>query len=292
MRRACAGEADEQARARAAFPRGLVQPEGAWRFSLDALLLAGFAARLLEERAAGRVARSRPGASAPAQPRPCAALELGAGCGAALLGLALRRPELTGLGLEREPALVAAARDNADRLGLAERLRFRIADIGVAATGEPGDAGRDMVLANPPWGLPGHGRRSPRPLREAALRGEGDALALFARAAARLLRHHGDFCLVTAADTLVRLCAALDAAGLGLRRILPVRPLAGRPARRLLVLARKGAAHEPRLLAPLTLHRAAPAHEGSSPRWTAAARAFCPWLAAGAEARGGSEAQP
>ncbi len=266
------------------FPRGLLQPEGAYRFGLDALLLAAFAARTLRERAAGGRASGK------ARPRRVA--ELGTGCGAALLGVALRCPDARCLGLEREPALLRAAAANAQALGLADRVSFHMADLAAPAAwpGRLGEEGpQDLVLANPPWGLPGRGRPSPSRLREAALRGteadgnggDGDALPVFCAAAARLLRHRGAFCCIVAAGALTRICAALDGARLGLRRGLPLRSRTRAPSSRLLLLAQKGAAADVQLLAPLTLHgrATAPAGSGDSPAWTRAALAFCPWLA-------------
>ena len=73
--------------ARQLFPRGLEQPEGSLRFGADALLLAAFAARYVESLNASRQAH-------------LTAAELGCGCGAALLGLALRCAGITGLGLD------------------------------------------------------------------------------------------------------------------------------------------------------------------------------------------------
>lgn len=247
------------------FPRGLVQPEGAYRFGLEALLLAAFAARTLRRhRCAGG---------------ECAVAELGSGCGAALLGVALQLPRAMCLGIEREGVLVEAARANAETLGLSGRVRFLVADV---AARLPEEGPQDVVLANPPWGLPGSGRRSPSALREAALRGEvHDAFPVFCAATHRLLRHKGLFCCIVPAPALTRICAALERAHLGLRRILPLRPHSGESAHRLLLLAQKGASAEPELCAPLTLHRRG---AGSGPAWTRAALAFCPWLAAQAAA--------
>ncbi|WP_241159579.1 N-6 DNA methylase [Desulfovibrio sp. ZJ200] len=268
--------------ARARFPRGLAQPVGALRFGLDALLLAAFAAGQCQSRV-------KNGGNAPA-PGLCGA-ELGCGCGAALLGLALRCPELTGLGLEREAELLRAARQNVAALGCQERLRFARVDIAdraalrqsVAVEGFRAGA-LDLVLANPPYGLPGRGRASPSSLRERALRGPA-ALTDFCRAAAELLRHHGRFFCIFDARQLPRLCAELDRARLGLRRILPVRARSSAPALRILVEARKNAAPDLRLESPLTLHgakaRRATKTGAQAAIWSAQALRFCPWLAAG-----------
>lgn len=182
------------------YPHGLVQPSGAWRFGLDALLLGGLygtaAAGLAG--AAGYLCRG-------------AGLRLRA----ALLGAALACPRVRGLGLEREVALTAAATENIVRLGLSARLAVRCLDVGdaVALRGLPGPdslqnsanwsgpgggalCGRaDAVLANPPYDRAG--RPSPDPLRERALRSaDGQALEAFCRAAGLLLRHKGAFFLL------------------------------------------------------------------------------------------------
>lgn len=275
--------------ARQFFPRGLEQPDGSLRFGADALLLAAFAARYVESLNTSRQAH-------------LTAAELGCGCGAALLGLALRCPGVTGLGLDREAPLVQAATANAARLGLTERLRFAEADLAdrkrmseLAGTTGVSHAGKvDLVLANPPYGVAG--RPSSRSMRERALRGAQSeesreyVLQLFCRAAAALLRHQGCFCCIYDAPALPQLCAALNDAGLGLRLLLPVRTYRAKPALRILALARKHAAHETVIETPLTLHTGASINDrpGTSkvaggghggPRWSAQALRFCPWLA-------------
>ena len=271
--------------ARQLFPRGLEQPEGSLRFGADALLLAAFAARHVESLNTPRQAH-------------LTAAELGCGCGAALLGLALRCPGVTGLGLDREAPLVQAATANAARLGLTERLRFAEADLAdrkLLPDQAVSHAGKfDLVLANPPYGVAG--RPSSRSMRERALRGaQGEesreyVLQLFCRAAAALLRHQGCFCCIYDAPALPQLCAALSDAGLGLRLLLPVRTHSAKPALRILALARKNAAHETVIETPLTLHTGGSINDrqGASkvaggghggPRWSAQALRFCPWLA-------------
>lgn len=254
------------------FPHGLRQPEGSYRFGLEALMLAAFAVQTLR------------GRKMPAQ-RETAVAELGSGCGAALLGVALAQPSARCIGLEREAILVEAARANAHALGLAGRVRFCLTDAAKAKAEDFGP--QDLVLANPPWALrERRGRASPSVLREAALctgeEDDADAFPVFCAAAARLLRHRGAFCAIAPVAALSRICGALECARLGLRRILPLRPQRQKAAHRLLLLAQKDAASEPQLLAPLTLQASCQSSaqaSGSAWRWTAQALAFCPWLA-------------
>ena len=252
------------------YPHGLVQPSGGLRFGLDALLLAAFTAQRL--------------LAWPGQ-RDIFAVELGCGCGAALLGAALACPRVRGLGLEREVALTAAATENIVRLGLSARLAVRCLDVGdaVALRGLPGPdslqnsanwsgpgggalCGRaDAVLANPPYERAG--RPSPDPLRERALRSaDGQALEAFCRAAGLLLRHKGHFFCCYDARALGRLCRALHTAGLGLRLALPVRAHPADPALLVLAAAQKGAADDLRLEAPLTLHAGRGPVRATAPR--------------------------
>lgn len=201
----------------------------------------------------------------------------------------VRRP-LCALGLERDAALCAAARDNARLLGLDAVCRFRQGDLAdTHFLRRCGENSFQLVLANPPYAVPGSGRPSPSPRREAALRGTGplpvapssaltetlppDALDVFCRAARRLLRHHGLFCCIFPAADLPRLLEALARERLGCRRILPLCPRSGEAAKRILVLARKDAAAHCLLEAPL------PLHDGQG--WSREALAFCPWLGAG-----------
>lgn len=246
------------ASARNAFPRGLWQPAGAYRFGADALLLGAFAAQI------GASAGRRRGG------RQLAA-EVGSGCGAAIFVYALMRANAIGVGLEREEKLTQAARYNAMLLGLGHRLGFMQCDVGNARDKLRTLAGKmDLALANPPWHAQGAGRQPLRKLRQGAL--HGNALAVFCNAARLLLRWHGHFCLILRPEMLCAACAALAQCQLGLKTILPLCAHAGEAASRLLLMARKEAAAAPALLPMLALHEA----DGA---FTQAALEFCPYLA-------------
>lgn len=281
------------------FPRGLRQPEGSFRFSADALLLASFLA-LPPGREAGNIA------------------DLGTGCGVAALAMLLRHPLAKAVGLERQGPLAAAAAENARVLGLHERMRVLEGDLrllckggggkkpgtsrtdaarqargGLSAIGAEEAAGEmaygvvplhtararlanscDIALANPPYRVRGNGRLPREGARQEAFFGEADALDVFCRAAAFCLRDRGRFGVIFPAGRLPDLCLALQGAGLRVRRILPVQTFAGAAARFALVEAQKGSRGMAELLPPLALH----ARQEGKTVFTTEALAFCPWL--------------
>ncbi|GIL40335.1 peptide chain release factor N(5)-glutamine methyltransferase [Roseiterribacter gracilis] len=73
-------------------------------------------------------------------------LDLGTGTGAILLALLTELPNATGLGIDRAPGAVATATENAQRLGLDGRTRFRNGDWGKGI-----DERFDLIVSNPPY---------------------------------------------------------------------------------------------------------------------------------------------
>ena len=208
--------------ARHQFPAGLHQPEGSFRFSMDALLLARFGLECLAGlQKHGHVLRFA---------------DLGAGCGVVGLALLLwSKAPLHGVGIEREACLAEAARINARRLGL--EANYAVACGDVAETARHSGLCRRMrlVLANPPWLLSGRCRVSPSALRRAALIGDESTLPRFMEAAATLLEENGRLALVTAMERYDDTLAALHGAGLFPYRLCRIATRAGAPARRLLL---------------------------------------------------------
>ena len=99
------------AEARRAFPAGLEQPEGSFRFSVDALLLAAFAA----SRTTDVTIRF---------------IDLGTGCG--VVGLAyllLKRNICQGFGMDCNPELIAAAQNNTAKLGFSDRFALHTGEL-------------------------------------------------------------------------------------------------------------------------------------------------------------------
>lgn len=197
-------------------------------------------------------------------------MEAGTGAGAALLCLLARVPGVSGIGVERDPALAELARQNAAANGLAD-LSVVTGDLLEAPAGAP----VDHAMANPPW----HGADSTAaadPGRDAAKRGRPGLLAAWAGALGRRLRHRGTLTLIVPARAAAEALAALEAAGCGGLALLPLWPAAGIEARIVLVRGVRGGRGGSRVLAGLVLHeRAAPDGAGSAPgqRFTAAAEA-------------------
>lgn len=221
--------------ARELFPSGLEQPEGSFRFSLDALLLAEFAAECLPE--CGTVA------------------DLGTGCGVAALALLLSCPGWTAAGLEIQPELVQAAQRNVCRLGLEDRMFVHEGDVsdssalkqtreallglcGVSAGNVDALPLFDAVLCNPPWRLAEAGRVPPSTLRRVALFGTEQTLPEFFRAADALLTTRGTLIAVCGAERLADALAALPER-LHAERLRLVFTRKSAPATFVLLLARK-----------------------------------------------------
>ncbi len=206
--------------ARAAFPRGLMQP-GGYCFTGDSLLLAGF----------------------PAPGRARRVLDLGAGCGVVGFAFLLAHPDcaasLTALDISAE--MVAASQENARRLGFADRFSVIEADVANLPDLSGLQAGSsDLCLLNPPYRVAGTGRRSPHPGRATA-REEGTAtLADFLAAASRLLAPKGRLALCLPPVRLPELFASLTACGLEPKRLQHVHPKSEAPCRLCLVEAFKG----------------------------------------------------
>jgi tRNA1(Val) A37 N6-methylase TrmN6 len=176
----------------------------------------------------------------------------GAGVGAAGLALAKRVDQLRVTLAEIDPALAALAAENAQRNGLANRATATVLDIAAparafAAVGlQPGSATR--VLMNPPFNDPSRLKASPDLGRRVAHVAPPKTLAVWLRAASRLLMARGVVTLIWRADDLTEVLRALET-GFGGVAVMPVYPRQDAPAIRVLVHAAKGS-HAPLALYP------------------------------------------
>lgn len=216
----------------------LLQPGKGYRFAVDSLLVADF----LAQEEAGRDLQTRLG------------LDLGTGCGVVALAVWFRLAGVTLVGVEIQPRLAALAALNVVRNGAADRVTICNAD-GRARTAPFKSESFDFVVSNPPFRPVGRGRASPDAERERALSERDCNLEDLSTACARLLRTNGRAVVIHAAPRVFELQAVFAARGLAVEKIRFVHPHAGRPARRVLVMAVKTPAHRaPEILDPLVMH--------------------------------------
>ena len=174
------------------------------------------------------------------------------GCGTGLLGLLLlqRQGELKVTGLDIQPEAVRLGELAASENHLAGRLAFRLEDLRKTAL----PAGSfDLVISNPPYFSPSAGLPPKGEARRSARTEETCALEDACRAAARLLRWGGSFCLVHKPERLADLVCALRREGLEPKRL---RPACVRPERApclILLEARRGGRPGLRIEPPLVL---------------------------------------
>ena len=205
-------------------------------------------------------------------------LEGGSGAGAALLCLAARVAGIRGIGVERDPALVALAARNAAANGWHE-LDFMAADIaGPQRVGlshaDPSDAEPleiapsvisalkidpldiglfDHGLANPPY-HPALGTASPDVARDVARRARPGLFAVWATWMGQRLRPRGTLTWIVTAAALPECIAALTQAGCAPSALLPLWPRVGREAKLVLIRGVKGGRGGFRVLPGLILH--------------------------------------
>ncbi len=201
----------------------LLQPSQGYRAGIDAVLLA--AAAPLD---AGRAAR---------------VLDCGAGVGTVGLSVAVRVPDAEVVLLEREPRLVALAKENIARNDLAGRV-----SVVEGAVGDPAVelATRGLapesfthVLANPPFHVDAHGTASGEPLKAGAHAMASAGLLDWARFMARMTQAGGSATLIHKAEAIGRILAALEGR-FGALKVLPIHPRRGEPAIRVIVQGLKG----------------------------------------------------
>lgn len=250
------GDPSPYMEARRAFPAGLEQPAGSFRFSVDALLLAAFAANRTEN-VTDRF------------------IDLGTGCG--IVGLAyllLKRNNSQGIGIDCTFELIKAARKNAARLGFSDQFipcAGELADTRFLEKLRTETSPVRLIMANPPWRLIGSGRLPATEARRKALFGDKDTFPLFASAASFLLDEGGRFACIISPDRLHDMLAALCETGLSPYLLQFIHKQKNTPATFVLIEARKGTHAETHVAEPVALY-------ASGGFFTLESLAFCPFL--------------
>ncbi|ABI77113.1 conserved hypothetical protein [Hyphomonas neptunium ATCC 15444] len=177
-------------------------------------------------------------------------LELGCGCGGALLPAAYRMPGVSFTGLEVSRSVSDMSRKGAALNGFGPRVTIENTEASEWVKSHENRF--DAVFANPPYFEPG----------KISEPGEGKASAYietlslegWIKAMLHAAKPRAPVILVHRAAELARLLAQLDRQA-GEITVLPVASKAGEPARRVLVRARKGLKRGPlTLLPPLITH--------------------------------------
>ncbi|MBW1723354.1 MAG: methyltransferase [Deltaproteobacteria bacterium] len=204
----------------------LIQSRNGYRFSIDAVLLAGFVT-------------SKPGE---------VIVDLGTGCGVIPLMLLLTRSISYAVGVEIQPDLADQARRNALLNGYGERMAVVLGDARHVPI-RPLSA--DIVLCNPPYRKRDSGRISTD--RERAIARHEIKLSLddILEAARMLLRPRGRFAMVYPAFRLVDMLVRMRAFGLEPKRIQVVYPEPETDSKLVLVEAVPGGGVGVRILPPL-----------------------------------------
>ncbi len=210
------------------------QPARGYRVNVDTLLLAAAAHPLAGM--GGERAR---------------VVEIGCGVGAALIALAARcepARSVEFVGIERDPRFAALARENVALNGQSHRIEIRQADAL-----DPAETFGlfDYILFNPPYDAEGEGRAPSQARRGAyiAERPIGDWIKIWSNR----MRANARMTLIHRAHRLGAILEALEGR-LGGIAVLPIRPCHNKPARRVLVQARKGSRAPLEILKGLDLH--------------------------------------
>lgn len=210
-----------------------VRGEGGFPLGTDAVLLADFAVR-------GSVR--------------CFA-DLGCGAGVILVLLAQAFPQAQGFGIEIQPEAAETARENAALNGVADRCEIRAGDLREASD-LPEAGAFDLVAANPPYFPVGSGYSAPEGSHRAAREERFCTLDDLCRAAARLTRWGGRFCVVHRPERLSELFVTLTRHGLEPKRLREVCRMAGDAPSLVLVEAQRGAKPGLTIEQPLALYAA------------------------------------
>lgn len=180
-------------------------------------------------------------------------LDIGCGVGAASLCLAVRVPGCRIVGIDRQRDLVRLASDNIALNDLSARVSVMAGDLlHPPPRLEPGSF--SQVMANPPFLKAEEATSSPDPAKaEASVEGEAD-LGAWVRFALAMAGNRGGITFIHRGDRLGQLLAELSGRA-GEIVVFPLWSSEGKPAKRIIVHARKGSAAPLRLMPGLMLHR-------------------------------------
>jgi tRNA1(Val) A37 N6-methylase TrmN6 len=183
-------------------------------------------------------------------------MEAGCGVGAASIAVAIRNENITLLGVERETNIVEVARENVALNAMMHRIEIASGD----ALDKKANYGVfDGVFFNPPFDADGDGAAPAETRRHAYI--TDASIDVWIATLADRLKGGAALTLIHRAAKLPEILAALEGR-LGGVEVIPIRPRAEEPAKRVIVRARKGSR------APLRLLRGIDLHDASGAKYT------------------------
>jgi len=206
----------------------IIQPRHGYRFSVDPLLLADFAAVRRGERC----------------------VDLGTGCGVIALLLARLGGDCSVTGIEFQQVMADIAARNVLLNDLAQRVEIVEEDVVSLKSHFPVDS-FDLVVSNPPYRRPGTGKVSPRAGRDDSRHESTATLADFLAAAKYLVKPSGRICLIYHTCRLAELMAQAALQKLAPLRLRMVHGNSKAQARMFMIELAKGRTGELRVEPPL-----------------------------------------
>lgn len=197
----------------------LLQPKDGFRAAVDPILLAACVAAGAKDQV----------------------LDCGTGTGAAAFALAARVSDVTVLGIDLQPNLIALAERAADKNGLEDRARFQLCDVAAPPKAMQTQL-FDHVMSNPPF-LDARRGQAPKDKGRALASVESTAdLATWLRFMTERLRDGGTLSIIHRFDRVPEILERLHDEFGELKRLDLVPVDDGRPVKRTIVQAVKGAA--------------------------------------------------
>lgn len=209
----------------------IIQKRGGFRFTLDAVLLAHF----ISLKEGDRV------------------VDLGTGTGIIPILLTTRLKNIKITGVEIQPEIAEMAARSVEYNMLTDKIRIVEGDLRSIHKSLGGGVFH-AVTANPPYGLLGGGLINPQRGKAQARHEISCNLEDVVRAAGKLLNYQGRFALIHRTERLADLFSLLRQYELEPRRLRFIHPYSGKPARHLLLEARKKAPADLQVLPPLVVY--------------------------------------
>jgi tRNA1Val (adenine37-N6)-methyltransferase len=203
-----------------------------YRFSIDAVLLAHLAVVHPGERV----------------------VDLGTGCGIVSLLLAYQYPDIRLYGVELQPELVNAAKDNVSVNRMQDRISILEGDMKTIIAKSVGGP-VDLVVSNPPYRKSGSGRINPGSQKALARHEIHVTLEGVVSAARRLLRTAGRFVVIYPAERLADLLTRMRRAGIEPKWLCMIHSGRETTAKLMVVEGVKGGRPGMKIAPPLFIYR-------------------------------------